>query len=182
MYLQQRQKRENISQIFLDYSNLLILFDYSLNAPSVGLPTYCLLPDCKQHHASLMAKGGHKKRWQEEKKKSHHEVLPPDAEQVEEVPEGERGDSLESEVGAGVRRGGGGSALGEGDRLHGHEVLHEEVPRVHLGENADAVLDAQLDGLHQRVHVDLEEKKGREREREKQRSSLTPTLHGLTFL
>ena len=51
------------------------------------------------------------------------------------------------------------AVLGEAHGLDRHEVLHEQIALVQPREGAHAVLDAQLDALHQLVHVDLEEKR-----------------------
>ena len=61
---------------------------------------------------------------------AYHKVVPLHAEELEEVPEGERSKCPEGEVGVAVRGRRGGAVLGERHRLHRHEVLHQQVPLV----------------------------------------------------
>ena len=60
----------------------------------------------------------------------YHEVVLLDAEELEEVAECERRERPEGEVGEAVRGRRRGAALGERNRLHRHEVLHQQVPLV----------------------------------------------------
>ena len=48
-----------------------------------------------------------------------------------------------------------GPVLGKLRRLHRPEVLHQDVPLRTVGEPPDAGLDAELDGAHQLVGLDL---------------------------
>ena len=47
------------------------------------------------------------------------------------------------------------AAPGKSDCFEGHKVLHEQVSLVVFVPRADAVFDAQLNRLHQLIHVDL---------------------------
>ena len=60
----------------------------------------------------------------------YHEVVLLDAEELEEVAEGERRERPEGEVREAVRGRRRGAALRERHRLHRHEVLHQQVPLV----------------------------------------------------
>ena len=60
----------------------------------------------------------------------YHEVVLLDAEELEEVAEGERRERPEGEVGEAVRGRRRGAALRERNRLHRHEILHQQVPLV----------------------------------------------------
>ena len=86
---------------------------------------------------------------------TYKKVVPLDAKEAMEVSESYWRVSAECKVCKGVGRRLLAAPFGVEGRLHGHEVLHEEVALLVLGHAAHGVLDAQLDRAHQLVGLHL---------------------------